>query len=102
MVTGSPDERTVSIAVEDHGPGIPCGRAQERIFERFVRLDDDRGRSGGGSGLGLAITAELVHRHGGSIHAEAARHGGSGARIVVTLPARDTSGGTAPLGRDEP
>ena len=39
----------------------------DRIFERFVRVDDARGQSTGGSGLGLAITREIIERHGGIV-----------------------------------
>lgn len=71
--------------VEDEGPGIPQAD-RERIFDRFVRLDDARDRAAGGSGLGLAIAAELVRLHGGLIRVEAARHG-PGARFVVEVAA---------------
>jgi signal transduction histidine kinase len=75
---------TVTLAVEDDGPGIPpADRA--RVLERFVRLDDARARDAGGSGLGLAIVAELVAAHGGSVAIGEAGLGG--ARVEVTLPA---------------
>jgi signal transduction histidine kinase len=76
---------TVTLAVEDDGPGVPPGE-RERVFERFVRLDDARARDGGGSGLGLAIVAELVAAHGGTVAIGESRWGG--ARVEVTLPAR--------------
>lgn len=72
------------ITVEDDGDGIPPAD-RGRIFERFVRLDDDRSRSGGGSGLGLAIVAEIVRAHGGSIAVDDSPLGG--ARFTVRLPA---------------
>ena len=56
----------VELVVEDDGPGEPGGRA-ERVFERFVRLDEARARDAGGSGLGLAIVEEIVRAHGGSV-----------------------------------
>jgi signal transduction histidine kinase len=59
------------ISVSDNGPGIPPGE-RERVFERFTRLDDARGRSSGGAGLGLAIVRELVTRAGGSVALTAA------------------------------
>jgi signal transduction histidine kinase len=59
------------ISVSDDGPGIPPGE-RERVFERFTRLDDARGRSSGGAGLGLAIVRELVTRAGGSVALTAA------------------------------
>jgi signal transduction histidine kinase len=79
-------EATVVLAVDDDGPGIPEADRQ-RAFERFVRLDDARGRDDGGSGLGLAIAAELVAAHGGTVVAAASPLGG--ARLEVTLPRLD-------------
>jgi len=71
------------IVVEDDGPGIPpCDR--DRVFERFVRLDESRERSHGGSGLGLAIVEEVVRGHGGSVRISDSRLGG--ARFEVRLP----------------
>ncbi|MEU5542203.1 HAMP domain-containing sensor histidine kinase [Streptomyces sioyaensis] len=56
----------VALRVEDDGPGVPEGE-RERIFERFVRLDDARARDEGGAGLGLAIARDVAVRHGGSL-----------------------------------
>ncbi|PJJ04531.1 signal transduction histidine kinase [Streptomyces sp. 2333.5] len=56
----------VALRVEDDGPGVPEGE-RERIFERFVRLDDARARDDGGAGLGLAIARDVAVRHGGSL-----------------------------------
>lgn len=73
----------VVLSVEDDGPGIaPADR--ERVFERFVRLDEARARDAGGSGLGLAIVREVVTGHGGSVAVEDGALGG--ARFVVRLP----------------
>jgi len=78
-------EGEVVIDVDDDGSGI--GEAdRERIFERFVRLDESRQRGTGGTGLGLAIASEVIGEHGGSIEALTSPMGG--ARIRVTLPAR--------------
>lgn len=54
------------LRVEDDGPGVPEGE-RERIFERFVRLDDARARDDGGAGLGLAIARDVAVRHGGTL-----------------------------------
>ncbi|HEY9374956.1 sensor histidine kinase, partial [Streptomyces sp.] len=82
----------IVLGVEDDGPGVPADQ-RERIFERFVRLDDARDRADGdaseGSGLGLAIVAELVAAHGGDVRAVDGETLG-GARFEVTLPAADT------------
>ncbi|MFF8914228.1 sensor histidine kinase [Streptomyces sp. NPDC015032] len=59
------DDRVV-LTVHDDGPGVPTEDA-ERIFERFVRLDDARSRDHGGTGLGLAIARDLAHRHRGTL-----------------------------------
>ena len=56
----------VELIVEDDGPGIPEAQRQ-RVFERFVRLDEARARDAGGSGLGLAIVKEIVAAHGGTV-----------------------------------
>ncbi|WP_164515419.1 HAMP domain-containing sensor histidine kinase [Microbacterium sp. 10M-3C3] len=71
------------LTVEDDGDGIPESE-RERVFDRFVRLDEARARDAGGSGLGLAIVRGIVVAAGGSIHVDASRWGG--ARFTVVLP----------------
>jgi signal transduction histidine kinase len=71
------------VVVEDDGPGVPV-ESRDEIFERFVRLDEARGREAGGSGLGLAIVQEIARAHGGSARVETSSLGG--ARFVVELP----------------
>jgi signal transduction histidine kinase len=61
------DGDDVVITVADDGIGIDVSQS-ERFFERFVRSDPARARDSGGTGLGLAIVAEIVERHGGSVH----------------------------------
>jgi signal transduction histidine kinase len=73
----------VLLEVDDDGPGVPQAD-RERVFERFVRLDDARARDDGGSGLGLAIVAELVAAHGGAVAIASSPLGGT--RVEVTLP----------------
>src|SRR5690606_11805939 len=72
------------LAVADDGPGVPEAD-RERVFERFVRLDEGRARSCGGSGLGLAIVWAAVAAHGGTVRCTRADSGG--ARFEVRLPA---------------
>ena len=74
----------VVLDVDDDGPGVPAAD-RGRVFERFVRLDDARGRDGGGGGLGLAIVAELVVAHGGTVSIADSPLGG--ARVRVSLDA---------------
>jgi signal transduction histidine kinase len=69
------------FTVSDDGAGIPPDE-HERIFQRFVRLDEARARDNGGAGLGLAITQSIVTAHGGSIAVDNA----PGARFTVSLP----------------
>jgi signal transduction histidine kinase len=82
----------VELAVEDDGPGVPDDQ-RDRVFERFVRLDEARARDAGGSGLGLAIVREIVAAAGGDVGVSSSALGG--ARFVVRLPrAGDASPGT--------
>ncbi|MFE5864062.1 sensor histidine kinase [Streptomyces virginiae] len=71
------------LEVTDDGPGIPEAD-RDRVFERFVRLDADRGRANGGTGLGLAIAREIARAHGGDVRALPAPTGG--ARLVLRIP----------------
>jgi two-component system, OmpR family, phosphate regulon sensor histidine kinase PhoR len=73
----------IEVTVQDDGPGIPP-EAQERIFERFYRVDKARSREQGGTGLGLAIVKHVVQAHGGEVGLESAA--GSGARFILNLP----------------
>jgi signal transduction histidine kinase len=66
VLDAGPDGGDHVVTVADDGPGIPV-EDRGRVFERFTRLDDARGRAVGGAGLGLAIVRELVRQHGGSV-----------------------------------
>jgi two-component system phosphate regulon sensor histidine kinase PhoR len=74
---------SVLVSVLDTGPGIEI-RHQQRIFERFYRVDGGRARSDGGSGLGLAIVKHLAQAQGGEVGVESGR---GGSRFWVKLPA---------------
>ena len=74
----------VRLSVDDDGPGVPV-EDRERIFERFVRLDDARERDRGGAGLGLAVVATVARSCGGEVTVTDSDLGG--ACFVLTLPA---------------
>lgn len=74
---------TIEAWVKDDGPGIPP-EAQERIFERFYRIDKARSREHGGTGLGLAIVKHIVQAHGGQVRVESRL--GHGATFFFTIP----------------
>jgi signal transduction histidine kinase len=81
-VTLTEDEGRAVLTVADDGPGIPPDQSR-RVFERFARVDDARGRDDGGVGLGLAIVHDIVARHGGTVRVDDER---PGAAFVVSLP----------------
>jgi two-component system, OmpR family, phosphate regulon sensor histidine kinase PhoR len=72
------------FSVRDDGLGIPVGE-QERIFDKFYRLDPDQRRGIGGTGLGLYICRELVRSMHGRIWVESDR--GNGTTFAFELPA---------------
>ncbi|UFU07079.1 sensor histidine kinase [Ruania halotolerans] len=71
------------VAVEDDGAGIPESD-RERVFERFVRLDEAREREAGGAGLGLAIAREVARTQGGDVTLTDSELGG--VRAVLRVP----------------
>jgi two-component system phosphate regulon sensor histidine kinase PhoR len=81
----------VVVSVEDHGVGVPRV-AQDRIFERFYKVDRARGRpeAGGGTGLGLAIARHVVEQHGGRIWVESEE--GVGSTFRFALPIAEPAG----------
>lgn len=82
---------TASIAIVDHGEGIPP-QIREKIFQRFWRADSSRTRETGGSGLGLAIVASIVAAHGGTVDVTETPGGGATFRVILPLaPSAATS-----------
>ncbi len=76
-------QRELHIAVQDTGIGI-SPEDQQKIFDRFYRVDDPLVQAEAGTGLGLAITASLIHMHGGEISVES--EPGQGSIFTFTLP----------------
>ena len=83
-------ETPATLAVSDHGPGVPSAE-REAIFQRFWQGRRDRG---GGAGLGMAIISRTVAAHGGTI--EVGDREGGGARFTVSLPPFAKRFGDAP------
>jgi PAS domain S-box-containing protein len=82
-VAVEPDGRFVRFVVRDSGLGIPKAE-QERVFQKFYRLDPNLTRGVGGTGLGLYICRELVQRMGGRVSVKSSENKGS--TFVVELP----------------
>lgn len=76
----------VLVVVSDKGIGIAAAD-QERVFERFFRVDRARSRSTGGTGLGLSIVRHVIDNHGGRISVRSAE--GEGSTFTIELPAAD-------------
>ncbi|MDR4533864.1 sensor histidine kinase [Glutamicibacter sp. PS] len=74
------------ISVTDQGPGISL-EEQERVFERFYRVDAARSRSTGGTGLGLSIVKHVVANHGGEVTLWS--QPGQGSTFTLRLPLVD-------------
>ncbi|MCJ7582813.1 MAG: ATP-binding protein [Candidatus Aminicenantes bacterium] len=79
-------DKTVSLAVEDTGIGIPPDML-ESIFDRFSQVDGSASRSQPGTGIGLSLAKEIVLLHGGTISAESQM--GKGTRFIVEMPKGD-------------
>jgi len=76
--------QNVEIAVTDRGIGI-AREDQERVFERFFRVDKARSRATGGTGLGLAIVKHVAANHNGSIRLWS--QPGTGSTFTLSIPA---------------
>ena len=94
LQAGTPPVPSAVLEVTDHGPGLTTEQAS-RVFERFYRADQARGRRTGGSGLGLAIVAALVDAHGGTVGVDTAP--GHGATFRITLPLAPEALATEPV-----
>ena len=82
-ISASTKDDDLVLRVKDNGIGIPKDD-QERIFERFYRVEKGRSREMGGTGLGLSIAREIIDAHGGQIHIDSVF--GQGTEITIILP----------------
>lgn len=82
-VTVKPIKGKIYLCVEDNGIGI-SKEHQERIFERFYRVDKSRSKSTGGTGLGLAIVKHIIQKHGAQM--KLTSDSGQGTKIEVEFP----------------
>ena len=73
----------ISVSVTDMGPGIP-EEYREKIFEKFIQIEEQESRRGRGSGLGLTFCKLVVEAHGGRIWVES--HVDQGSTFTFTLP----------------
>ncbi len=82
LISVSKRDGRVALAVRDNGIGIPAAE-QQRIFERFYRVDKSRSKATGGTGLGLAIVKHIVEIHDAKIELDSAP--GVGTTITVVF-----------------
>lgn len=83
QVTVTKEGETAAVTVRDTGIGIPPDQ-QDRVFERFYRVDKSHSKASGGTGLGLSIVKHAVQYHHGAIHLQS--EVGKGTEIRVTFP----------------
>ncbi len=76
-------EEKIQITVKDNGPGF-ASVEQNRIFERFYRVQGNSEKQVEGAGLGLSIVKHIIQKHQGSIKAESDK--GIGSTFTITLP----------------
>ncbi|ONI64124.1 hypothetical protein ALI44B_06000 [Leifsonia sp. ALI-44-B] len=98
-VSANPDAGTATIAVIDHGEGVPP-QIRDKIFERFWRADSSRTRETGGSGLGLAIVSSIIRAHEGTVTVDETPGGGATFRVTLPLLDAQRAAELAPRGGD--
>jgi signal transduction histidine kinase len=74
--------KSIDIAIEDDGPGIP-DEVMEQVFAPFYRLEDSRNRETGGVGLGLSIARAIARHHGGDVVLD---NRAKGLQATISLP----------------
>ena len=83
IVTLASDYQSVTVSVQDFGPGIPEAY-QKAVFEPFYQIEGPGRHTASGLGLGLAIASDLIKRHNGCIKVESEE--GKGTTFTFTLP----------------
>jgi len=79
------EDGRMELSVEDQGPGIPK-EVQNRVFERFFRVDVSRSREAGGTGLGLAIVKHLMDKMRGEVALTSEEGKGSVFTLILPKP----------------
>ena len=97
-VSADSDQQQIMILVQDFGMGITPAN-QQRIFDRFYRVDKARSRERGGNGLGLSIAYRLVKAYGGQLTVESVE--GSGSIFKVALPVIRTMNTSEPTDKSK-
>ncbi len=90
QVSGTFDPERVTVTITDQGIGLPKDE-QDRIFERFYRVDSTLSRKTQGTGLGLYLSRAIIEAHGGTI--QVASEPGKGAAFSLTLPREQPQSG---------
>jgi signal transduction histidine kinase len=85
LVRTASDEEKITVSVVDHGVGIDRSQ-QEKVFERFYRVNDVSASISPGIGLGLFLCREIITRHGGNIWLKSQKNKGS--TFFFTLPVK--------------
>jgi len=83
-ISASHDKHFITIMIQDSAPGV-VRAAQEKLFDRFYRVEQSRNRNHGGSGLGLALCKQIVEAHQGTITALDSHLGGLSIKMTFPL-----------------
>jgi two-component system CheB/CheR fusion protein len=83
VITGNKEDDNIKVSVTDKGIGIKP-KDQEKVFQRFYRVESDKMKNISGFGIGLYLSSEIIHRHKGKIGVESEE--GRGSTFYFTLP----------------
>ena len=83
-INAAASEQTVSITIDDDGPGI-APDLREEMFRPFTRVEESRNPATGGVGLGLTIARDIARSHGGDVILEDSPLGGLRARVWLPV-----------------